>query len=79
MGNTKTRTRNNRRDRRKAKESGWKRPSKSNSSKIGHGSSKTMTGKKQTNKKQNKKLMKLNTKLVVGDFPTITIGDISQS
>jgi hypothetical protein len=39
MGRKKTRTRSNRRDRRKAKASGWRRQGRSNPKKVGHGGS----------------------------------------
>ena len=39
MASTRTRKRQTRRDRRKAKQSGWRRPGKSNPRKVGHGGS----------------------------------------
>lgn len=44
-----------RRDRRKAKQSGWKRAGKSNTAKVGHGGSGMVTGKKQSRSQQKKK------------------------
>ena len=54
MASKKARKRSTRRDRRKAKQSGWMRPGKSNPTKVGHGGSGMMTSKRQMNRKANR-------------------------
>lgn len=75
MSSKKSRVRAKRRDRRLAKKSNWTRPGKSNSSKVGHGGGGMITGKKQTNKPANKKLMKNIFKVTEQSGFTNKLGD----